>query len=130
MQFASFRRIRTRWSGASTCVGRNATIRALTETYITVYIWEDMNRTQIYLPKRLQGTLKQKARADDTTVSEVVRRAVERYLFAPPGKQRQKRGTRASNGLLAMADRVNALGVKGPKDLASNMDAYLYGGKK
>lgn len=39
--------------------------------------------------------------------------------------QKQKRET-----LLEIAARIGRLGETGPRDLAMNMDAYLYGGKK
>lgn len=85
-----------------------------------------MERTQIYLPKSQIRKLRELAYKKKTTVSGLVRDAVD-VQYAPqarvtPKKQRET--------LLEFAKRINSIGPKGPKDLATNMDAYLYGGKK
>ena len=84
-----------------------------------------MERTQIYLPKSQIKKLKGLARKKKTTVSELVRDAVDIQYGIKIQIPQKKRET-----LLEFAKRINALGPKGPKDLATNMDKYLYGGKK
>ncbi len=82
-----------------------------------------MERTQIYLPKTQLTRLRQEAHRRETTVSSVIR------LFIDDSLLENRRGhKKRSIGLLASATRINKLGHKGPKDLARNMDSYLYGG--
>ncbi|MFH1584629.1 MAG: CopG family transcriptional regulator [Patescibacteria group bacterium] len=86
-----------------------------------------MERTQIYLPKSQIQKLKSLAQKKNTTVSELVRDAVD-VQYAPMQIKpalKKKRET-----LLEFAKRVNSIGCKGPRDLATNIDEYLYGGKK
>ncbi|HET6949325.1 MAG TPA: ribbon-helix-helix protein, CopG family [Acidimicrobiales bacterium] len=42
-----------------------------------------MNRTQIYLTDELRARIDARARAEGTTMAEVVRHAVERYVDEP-----------------------------------------------
>lgn len=81
-----------------------------------------MNRTQIYLPKQRIETLRREARRRKTTMSELIRQVLDAALDRAPvikGREREK--------LLSAARRIGKLGRKGPKDLASQMDKYLYG---
>jgi hypothetical protein len=84
-----------------------------------------MNRTQIYFPKSQLEALRRVAREKRITVSEVVREFTHKQLqdFAPQRKT-EKNGF---DSLLQSAERISKMGVKGPKDLARNMDKYLYG---
>ncbi|HZX49666.1 MAG TPA: CopG family transcriptional regulator [Candidatus Paceibacterota bacterium] len=85
-----------------------------------------MERTQIYLSKSQVKKLKELAQKKKTTFSGLVRDAVDvQYGVEQPAKWTKKEET-----LLDIAARVNALGEKGPGDLATNLDEYLYGGKK
>ena len=83
-----------------------------------------MNRTQLYFPKRQLDVLRQEARRRSITVSELVREAV-REKFEP----RPKSTTVRHETFVEASRRIGRLGTKGPKDLSSQMDAYLYGGK-
>lgn len=85
-----------------------------------------MNRTQIYLPKSQQVALKKEAQKRGTTVSAVVRDAIEEKLITNKAPKKQAK----YESLLQAAERINKLGEAGPPDLATNMDEYLYGGKK
>ncbi len=82
-----------------------------------------MQRTQIYLPKTQIARLKEIARKKDTTTSAVVRIFIQEAM-APKKKIRQRK---TAQTLLQIEKRINAIGEKGPKDLAKNMDTYLYG---
>jgi hypothetical protein len=83
-----------------------------------------MLRTQIYLPKSQKQALRRLAQKQNTTVSGVIRDVLQEKLN---GRMHAK--TRVPETLLEAAKRINQLGKKGPKDLASNLDRYLYGGK-
>ncbi len=87
-----------------------------------VYI-NNMLRTQIYLPESQLKILKRKAADGNTSVSEIVRQAIDTTLLKKQGK---KKFRNAGASLLAMARKAKKMGVKGPRDLATNMDKYLY----
>ena len=82
-----------------------------------------MERTQIYFPKTQIKKLKELAYKKKTTVSELVRDAID-VQYAPQIKvtPRKKEET-----LLEFANRIAKIGPPGPKDLASRVDEYLYG---
>jgi len=80
-----------------------------------------MTRTQIYLPRDLINIFRQKAFEENISVSEAIRRALESC------GQKKKTKKNAGKILLEMARDAERRGVKGPKDLASNVDKYLYG---
>ena len=82
-----------------------------------------MERTQIYLPKSQIKRLKELAYKKKTTVSGLVRDAVDVQYAAPLKTVLRKK----EETFLEAADRINRLGPPGPKDLASNVDKYLYG---
>lgn len=82
-----------------------------------------MNRTQIYLPKTKIQKIQRIALRQRTTVSAVVRQLLERSLKEPRTRNREQ----AYETLAEAAKRINAQGKKGPKDLASRLDFYLYG---
>lgn len=84
-----------------------------------------MNRTQIYLPKTQLDALRREALRERITVSHVVRRIVADRLGAtlrPIGKKK-------TETLVNFAKRIAKIGRKGPRDLASNADEYLYGAR-
>lgn len=86
-----------------------------------------MERTQIYFPKTQIKKLKELAYKKKTTVSGLVRDAVDfQYELKIKIPQNRKR----EETLLEFAERIRKMGFSGPKDLASNLDEYLYGGKK
>ncbi len=81
-----------------------------------------MQRTQLYLPKSQIKKLKERARKEDVSMSELVRRFIEN------GENKDDaREEKAHEPLLASADRINTLGESAPADLAENTDEYLYG---
>lgn len=81
-----------------------------------------MNRTQIYLPQKQIEILRKEAQKKRTTTSEIIRRILREKMEGTTGRPQKK-------SLFDAARRINAKGTKGPGDLASNLDAYLYGGK-
>lgn len=84
-----------------------------------------MNRTQIYLPKSHLEALRRIARERSETVSGVVRALIRHRVEARPLRRTAQRTART---LFTVLDEIEKLGERGPKDLAQNMDNYLYGG--
>lgn len=84
-----------------------------------------MERTQIYLAKSQIKKLRQLAQKKRTTLSGLVRDAVEVQYGVKKLINWKKEET-----LPEFAERIRKMGFKGPKDLASDLDEYLYGGKK
>lgn len=85
-----------------------------------------MNRTQIYLPKSHLDALRRIARERSETVSEVVRALIRHKVEARPLRRAAERPLRT---LFTVLGEIEKLGERGPKDLAQNMNKYLYGGK-
>jgi hypothetical protein len=81
-----------------------------------------MQRTQIYLPRTQLLALKEIARRKDATTSEVVR-----LLIGVALKSKNRKLSKKQESLQEAGKRIGVLGIKGPKDLAKNMDKYLYG---
>jgi hypothetical protein len=85
-----------------------------------------MIRSQIYFPKTQHDQLRGLASRKRTTISRLVR------LFVSQGMSGQKQPIRKSGAqsLFELLEKVKKLGQYGPKDLASNIDEYLYGQKR
>ena len=84
-----------------------------------------MVRTQIYLPEKQLRILKTLATEEDISLSEAIRRLVEDKLMNKKAKTNKVKNT--GSWLLSLAAKAKKLKIKGPRDLASNMDKYLYG---
>lgn len=80
-----------------------------------------MDRTQIYLPHQTIVDFRQRAFEEGVSVSEIIRRTI---INCEPKKKLKKN---AGEILLALARLGERNKVKAPKDLASNIDKYLYG---
>jgi hypothetical protein len=88
-----------------------------------------MNRTQIYLTKNQMDALRKKASQQRVSVSFVIRTLIGEYFETP--KPAHTKPVLRNKTLLEAAERIGKLmSKKAPKDLAANLDAYLYGGKK
>ncbi len=83
-----------------------------------------MIRTQIYLTPKQHTLLKRKAHEEKFTLSDAVRKIVDKDLRLSGKKEKRQN---AGKWLLSMAEEAEKLGAKGPPDLASNVDKYLYG---
>ncbi|MBI3283194.1 ribbon-helix-helix protein, CopG family [Candidatus Curtissbacteria bacterium] len=77
-----------------------------------------MIRTQIYLPKDLYRNIDLIARREKKAKAKIIREALEKSLS-------QKQGN-AGDTLLRIAKLAEKLNAKGPKDLSTNIDKYLY----
>ena len=82
-----------------------------------------MLRTQIYLPERQLRILKKKAAEEDISVSELIRVKLEESLVRSDVQNLKKREN-IGKWLNRVAKKVSFKGA--PKDLAKNMDRYLY----
>ena len=81
-----------------------------------------MQRTQIYLPKTHIETLRKEALKQQSTLSQIIRDLIQVKLddHAPIPRKNQRAN------LMPAAKRINAMGTRAPKDLASQLDHYLY----
>ena len=86
-----------------------------------------MLRTQIYFPEEQLRLLKKISWEEEISLSEVIRQLVEEKLVETEKKDKKTKNTGA--WLLSLADKAKKMKVKGPKDLASKMNQYLYGQK-
>ncbi|MBU1931656.1 hypothetical protein KJ965_03070 [Patescibacteria group bacterium] len=89
-----------------------------------------MHRTQIYFPEEHLEILRQEAVKKGVSLARIIRSKVE--AKTPAIKTAKKRKTKkikmtGAGLLLKMAKQAEKQGFKGPKDLASNVDKYLYG---
>lgn len=87
-----------------------------------------MVRTQIYLPEKQLRVLKTIAVEENISLSETIRRLVEERLMNKLAKTQKSKDV--GGWLLSLAAKAKKLKIKGPKDLASNIDKYLYGDGK
>ena len=83
-----------------------------------------MHRTQIYLTPTHMRRLRGVAGNKRVTVSHVIRTLLEKELGVHAVGPR-----RSHRGLLGVATRINAKGIRAPKNLAARLDHYLYGRK-
>lgn len=81
-----------------------------------------MIRTQVYLSKTDIDFLKDLARANKSTMSEELRKSLEAVKHI---SKKKKAKLSSMEWLLKDLDKIK---FEGPKDLATNIDKYLYGG--
>jgi hypothetical protein len=89
-----------------------------------------MIRTQIYLTEKQYRVLKEKSHEENESIAGVLRKLVDKEIVQVQDKAASNKKKNVGNTLLAMARRAEKECYSGPPDLASNVDAYLYGGKK
>lgn len=77
-----------------------------------------MIRTQIYLPKELYQEIDFVAKKEKKAKAQIIREAIEKDMNS-------KRGN-AGDTLLKLAAMAKKYKWKGPKDLSTNHDKYLY----
>lgn len=88
-----------------------------------------MIRTQIYLTEEQTKLLRKQSFEDNITVSEAIRKALDKELIRKKDEALGKKRKNIGEVLLSMARKAEKLGFKGPRDLSSNVDKYLYGTK-
>ena len=80
-------------------------------------------RTQIYLPVKLKQTIKSQAKLKNRSFSDTLREYLEVHLAE---EQKKKKGNGVAS-LIKMAEDAKREGVRGPSDISTNHDYYLYG---
>lgn len=83
-----------------------------------------MRRTQIYLQEYQIRTLRTIAQKQRVSLSQVIRQKLDNDLKKVALEE--KPTVSAGEWLLQMARKFEKYKVRGPKDLAKNMDKYLY----
>ena len=79
------------------------------------------NRISVRLPEKLTVRLRARSRASGTSESNLVRKALEKYLEAPPGNR----------SAYEWAEEAGVIGrVDGPTDLSTNRRYFEGFGKK
>jgi len=81
-----------------------------------------MIRTQIYLTQKQHLQLKKKAHLENSTISEQIRKIIEADM-----EKNMPEKFNSGSWLLSMAKKAEKMKFKGPKDMASSVDKYLYG---
>ncbi len=112
------------WRDSGAILARNEL--HLDKIYIIMYKCI-MLRTQIYLPADHIKYLRIIAQEENISVSEAIRRVLDNKVkedIMPKGKKMTKN---VGSWLLALASKAKKLNIKGPSNLASKMDKYLYG---
>lgn len=86
-----------------------------------------MTRTQIYLPEADRQYFKHLAQAKGTTMSTEIRQALSEIRFKKKPKRMSKQPeANAGTWLLSLARKMEKIPTRAPKNLASNVDKYLY----
>ena len=80
----------------------------------------DMVKSQIYLEPQQVNFLRQVARQKKSTMSDIIRDLINEKI---PNSQIQKN---SGQWALELAQKAEKMKVKGPSDLATNPDKYLY----
>ncbi|MDP3724921.1 MAG: CopG family transcriptional regulator [Nanoarchaeota archaeon] len=85
-----------------------------------------MTRTQIYLPESQLRELKKIAVKKNEAVSEIIRQMLRERLDKQGEGRNSEKST--SESLIEMSNRISKKWTaKGPRDLSSNTDKYIYG---
>ena len=87
--------------------------------YIFIY-HIGMIKSQIYLEQQQVNFLRQVARQEKSTMSSIIRDLINEKI---PNGQMQKN---SGQWVLELAQKAEKMKVKGPSDLATNHDKYLY----
>lgn len=82
-----------------------------------------MRRLQIYLPEETYQELRNEAYTKNSSIADVVRKRVSKKV----SRVKKNPGRTHFKALLKYARLVEKKGWKGPKDLSSRVDYYLYG---
>lgn len=92
----------------------------------------ELKKTTIRIPKNLYIKAKKKAVEQGIPLQEYVRIALDMTLRLkmPLTPADENQGRKHAKALLKLAAEAKKRNVRGPKDLASNIDEYLYGSKR
>lgn len=85
-----------------------------------------MIRTHVYLTENQSQAIKLRSRRDQRPEAEVLREIIDKGLTVEDSTARMSTG----QSLLQLAELGKKYGARGPTDLSTNLDDYLYGDKK
>lgn len=86
-----------------------------------------MHRTQLYLTQEQHDWLKKTAKQQGTTIAEINRRAIAACIAQPAiVKESESEPLTLGETMRQIARNAKEQNYKGPPDLASNVDKYLY----
>jgi hypothetical protein len=85
-----------------------------------------MIRTHLYITEDQARDIKLRAKRERRRESDVARDLLERGRFVSQCRRQESVG----EGMLRLAQLGKKFGMKGPKDLSTNLDDYLYGDKQ
>ncbi|TSC71797.1 MAG: hypothetical protein G01um101470_497 [Parcubacteria group bacterium Gr01-1014_70] len=88
---------------------------------------EELVTTNIRLPKNQLRALKQEALQKEKSVGFLLRELIRVHVQGGAQKVRPK--IKGRETFFDILKSIEKQGFKGPKDLAQNLDKYLYGGK-
>lgn len=83
-----------------------------------------MLKTYLYIPEQLEIKINQTAKSQNKSKAEVIRQALEKGITSI-----SQQGTVSAQALLKIAEVGEKYLPKGPSDLSSNLDRYLWGTK-
>ena len=86
-----------------------------------------MDRTQIYLSPKQLRSLKRRAFKENTSISSVIRALIDEELKTGEVGKDITTTKNPGSWLLDLSKEASNLKIRGPKDLASGLDKYLYG---
>lgn len=81
-----------------------------------------MLKTYLYIPDHLQEKISRVAKSQNKSKAEVIRQALEKGITAV-----QHQGNASAQALIKIAQIGEKYKPKGPKDLSTNLDQYLWG---
>jgi hypothetical protein len=86
-----------------------------------------MIRTQIYLTQQQHNRVKALGLKRKTSISSVIREAIDEKTAKSFSAKRANQNLNAGEWLLSQVAWAEKKEIKGPADLSSKMDEYLYG---
>jgi hypothetical protein len=95
-------------------------------THDVCYNKKHMIRTHIHLTQEQVDDIKLRARREKRTESDVARELLDRGRLITQGRRRESIG----EALLRLAQLGKKFRMKGPTDLSTNHNDYLYGDKQ
>lgn len=91
-------------------------------TCCVIYYNSIMLKTYLYIPEQLGQKIHLTAKTQNKSKAEVMRQALERGII-----NLQQQGIASVQALFKIAEIGKRHKPKGPKDLSSNLDKYLWG---
>jgi len=81
-----------------------------------------MLKTYLYIPEQLGEKINQTAQNQNKSKAEIIRQAIEKGITIV-----SQQGTASAQALFQIAEVGKKYKPRGPKDLSTNLDRYLWG---